>query len=455
MYDPFGRLLVEKHLDTKGKKKTISTSRYFYIGHQEIGSFTDKGKIETLKIPGLHGDELALSSVAFEIKGKTYAPVHDIAGNVIQLIDPKNRQIVESYRYSAFGEETIYNVNNDSEKVSLVSNPWRFAEKRVNQTGLVHFGLRFYDPTIGRWITQDPAGFIDGPNLYAYLHNNPLNYLDSFGLSTEANSQTKFEEYFYNEVEPHCYCERHRDCKRGGEIWRTTSSRLPKVRYCANFEKMYPQYEPSCVFDLTGLGLLELPPGLGIGFCNGVWNDHEEALQNLEYIAELAGGFNIHGVYNATHGMLPDLRESFVGLNYIATDPVRQLHKMWNSFFEKNYGDSKFLMICHSQGAIHVRNALLDYPPELRERILVVAIAPAAYIYQETCADVIHYRAKPWRDFIPRIDILGAMRSRSSIRDLDSHPNAPLFDHRFTSPTYQKVLKNHINNYITNRGIEI
>ena len=93
-YDPFGRLLVEKHLDTKGKNsKTHSTSRYFYLGYQEIGTLTATGAIETLKIPGLQGDELAATSIAFEIKGRIYAPFHDIAGNVVSLIDPQKRPI--------------------------------------------------------------------------------------------------------------------------------------------------------------------------------------------------------------------------------------------------------------------------------------------------------------------------------------------------------------------------
>ena len=55
-YDPFGRLLVEKHLDVKGKnKKKLATSRYFYLGYQEIGTLSQTGTIESLKIPGLHG----------------------------------------------------------------------------------------------------------------------------------------------------------------------------------------------------------------------------------------------------------------------------------------------------------------------------------------------------------------------------------------------------------------
>lgn len=188
-----------------------------------------------------------------------------------------------------------------------------------------------------------------------------------------------------------------------------------------------------------------------IGFINGINNSFTEAKKSAGYIFELAGGYNVHGVYNATHGVAVDLVECKLGLKYIATEPVHQLHKMWNSFFERSSADAKYLMICHSQGAIHARNALLDYPPALRERILVVAIAPGGYIYRETCAKVIHYRnASALRDFVPRLDVLGARRSAQTVVDLPSHPNAPLFDHEFISPTYRSSLRKHVLNYIKN-----
>ena len=46
--------------------------------------------------------------------------------------------------------------------------------------------MRYYDPSIGRWIAPDPLSFADGPNLYAYLHHNPLMNCDPYGLSCEA-----------------------------------------------------------------------------------------------------------------------------------------------------------------------------------------------------------------------------------------------------------------------------
>ena len=109
-------------------------------------------------------------------------------------------------------------------------------------------------------------------------------------------------------------------------------------------------------------------------------------------------------------------------------------------------------MICHSQGALHVRNALLDYPPELRNRILAVGIAPAGYVYHETCAKVIQYRAVAWRDLVPRIDRAGAEREKDYIVTLPSAPNTSVFDHTFMSLTYKRVLEMHILNYIRSGG---
>ncbi len=70
-----------------------------------------------------------------------------------------------------------------------------------------------------------------------------------------------------------------------------------------------------------------LPNDLGIGFINGIWNNLKGSKEGAEYVSRLAGGYNVHAVYSATHGDM-DLPECLMGLNYIATEPVRQLHKM-------------------------------------------------------------------------------------------------------------------------------
>ncbi len=43
------------------------------------------------------------------------------------------------------------------------------------ETGLVRFGAREYDAEVGRWMSRDPTGFRDDPNLYSYSVWDPVN----------------------------------------------------------------------------------------------------------------------------------------------------------------------------------------------------------------------------------------------------------------------------------------
>jgi RHS repeat-associated protein len=49
-------------------------------------------------------------------------------------------------------------------------------------TGLVYYRARYFDPKIGRFLTEDPAGLVGSRNLYAYVDNSPTNFTDPLGL---------------------------------------------------------------------------------------------------------------------------------------------------------------------------------------------------------------------------------------------------------------------------------
>ena len=51
------------------------------------------------------------------------------------------------------------------------------------ETGLYDVRYRPYHPTLGRWLTRDPAGHGDGLNVYAYVHSGPVGALDPTGLN--------------------------------------------------------------------------------------------------------------------------------------------------------------------------------------------------------------------------------------------------------------------------------
>ena len=172
-YDAFNRRLTKNDL------------LYIYIGENEVGSFNNS-QIQELRILGLGlGAEIG-AAVLYELKGQTYIPIHDHNGNVAALFDLNNNS-VETYRYTAFGIE---------ETPPSALNPWRFASKRFDaETGFIYFGRRYYDSAIGRWITTDPEGYQEGPNLYAYVRNNPLSRYDLYGLFEEAGWFTSFDDF--------------------------------------------------------------------------------------------------------------------------------------------------------------------------------------------------------------------------------------------------------------------
>ncbi|AZE48348.1 Putative insecticidal toxin complex [Pseudomonas chlororaphis] len=59
----------------------------------------------------------------------------------------------------------------------------RYSGKERDETGLYYYGYRYYAPWLGRWINPDPAGTVDGLNLYRMVRNNPIALFDSDGLA--------------------------------------------------------------------------------------------------------------------------------------------------------------------------------------------------------------------------------------------------------------------------------
>jgi len=96
------------------------------------------------------------------------------------LIAREAAKIVQEYDYGPFG--------NTIDAQGYSENGYRFTGKETDfETGLIYFGARYYDPEIGRFITKDIVDpLLSNPqdlNRYVYCLNNPLKYVDPFGLS--------------------------------------------------------------------------------------------------------------------------------------------------------------------------------------------------------------------------------------------------------------------------------
>ncbi len=66
----------------------------------------------------------------------------------------------------------------------------RYSGKERDATGLYDYGYRYYAPWLGRWINPDPAGSVDGLNLYCMVRNNPVKFRDWMGLASDSEDRT-------------------------------------------------------------------------------------------------------------------------------------------------------------------------------------------------------------------------------------------------------------------------
>jgi RHS repeat-associated protein len=103
----------------------------------------------------------------------------DGAGNVTALMDAQ-QDIVARYLYDPFGRQ----LGQWGELAN--ANRMRFSSKEVHkQSGLYYYGFRFYDPSLKRWLTEDPRGEAGGINLYRFVLNSPLRYVDPDGWAPQ------------------------------------------------------------------------------------------------------------------------------------------------------------------------------------------------------------------------------------------------------------------------------
>ncbi|MFK8104118.1 MAG: SpvB/TcaC N-terminal domain-containing protein, partial [Saprospiraceae bacterium] len=75
---------------------------------------------------------------------------------------------------------TSFVVGKSQKEVKL--KEYRYSGKeKDDRSSLYYYGARYYATWLGRWLNPDPAGTVDGLNLYAFVGGNPINYIDATG----------------------------------------------------------------------------------------------------------------------------------------------------------------------------------------------------------------------------------------------------------------------------------
>ena len=103
--------------------------------------------------------------------------VFDGNGNVVALMNADSGALSAEYEYGPFGE--LLRATGPMAK----GNPLRFSTKyQDDETGLLYYGFRYYQPSTGRWLSRDPIGEKGNRTLYVCAGNTLLSDWDFLGL---------------------------------------------------------------------------------------------------------------------------------------------------------------------------------------------------------------------------------------------------------------------------------
>ena len=105
----------------------------------------------------------------------------DRLGSCTVEVDDKGQQISRE-EYSPYGSSTLFIGTGSASQLKH----YRYSGKeRDSVTGFYYYGARYYAPWLARWLSPDPAGRVDGLNLYAFVIDDPETYWDVGGCWAE------------------------------------------------------------------------------------------------------------------------------------------------------------------------------------------------------------------------------------------------------------------------------
>jgi len=183
-YDGPGNRIQKTIITNNGIDTSIS--KYSYDGqnllfkHNETDSIIVKYKYG----PGI--DNLLETRTQTEI----YHHFSDALGTVTKITDNSGID-VKNYVYDTYGNIKIDSGSAPAEDISFTGREY---ERKL---GLFYYRARYYNPEIGRFMTNDPIGMSGGNlNFYSYVNNNSVNWIDPLGMCLQQKGREPVEVSF-------------------------------------------------------------------------------------------------------------------------------------------------------------------------------------------------------------------------------------------------------------------
>ncbi|MCP1441297.1 insecticidal toxin complex protein TccC [Pseudomonas sp. GGS8] len=171
---------------------TTKTSHFHevrYLPGLQIRTKDSGEELHVITLPGGRGSVRCLHWVSKKPDGieqdQLRYSVDDHLGSIVMELD-QNARVVSREGYYPFGG-TAWLIASSALEISYKTI--RYSAKEMDECGLYYYGARYYAPWLWRWVSADPAGPVDGPNLFAFVRNNPLNYFDEEGEKRTSSEQ--------------------------------------------------------------------------------------------------------------------------------------------------------------------------------------------------------------------------------------------------------------------------
>jgi RHS repeat-associated protein len=163
-YDPLGRRVSKTVLST--------TTNFLYDGANAVQEF---GTLPTANLLTGAMDERFTRTSATE----TDHYLTDALGSTVALTDAAGNSVAQ-YSYAPFGSL--------SASGATTSNSYTYTGRESDGLGINYYRARYYNPATGRFLSEDPIGFMGGINKYAYVGDSPLGFIDSSGMDSTGSA---------------------------------------------------------------------------------------------------------------------------------------------------------------------------------------------------------------------------------------------------------------------------